>query len=149
MAIGASAPRLKLGLKDWLYDSGADHHITHDRSLFTTFEVLSGTIAAVSAPAEVKRKGTVSVTFNTEFGPRKVLITDCLTSLARLVTSSRRVKLLIRVFVNDGPLMIVKSILSGLIARSIRKLTALRPCLLCLRLRITRSLCLTTGAMIL
>ena len=78
MAIGASAPCLKLRLKDWLYDSGADHHITHDRSLFTTFEALSGTIAAVSAPAEVKGKGTVSVTFNTEFRPRKVLITDCL-----------------------------------------------------------------------
>jgi hypothetical protein len=78
MAIGTSAPRLKLGLKDWLYDSGADHHITHDRSLFTTFEALSGTIAAVGAPAEVKGKGTVSVTFDTEFGPRKVLITDCL-----------------------------------------------------------------------
>ena len=78
MAIGTSAPSLKLGLKDWLYDSGADHHITHDRSLFTTFEASSGIIAAVSAPAEVKGKGTVSVTFNTEFGPRKVLITDCL-----------------------------------------------------------------------
>ena len=78
MAIGTLAPCLKLGLKDWLYDSGADHHITHDQSLFTTFKALSGTIAAVSVPAEVKGKGTVSVTFNTEFRPRKVLITDCL-----------------------------------------------------------------------
>ena len=78
MTIGTSAPSLKLGLKDWLYDSGTDHHITHDRSLFTAFKALSGIIAAVSTPAEVKGKGTVSVTFNTEFGPRKVLITDCL-----------------------------------------------------------------------
>ena len=78
MAISTLAPSLKLGLKDWLYNSGADHYITHDRSLFTTFEASSGIIAAVSAPAEVKGKGTVSVTFDTEFRPRKVLITDCL-----------------------------------------------------------------------
>ena len=78
MTIGTSAPSLKLGLKDWLYDSGADHYITHDRSLFTAFEASSGIIVAVSVPAEVKGKGTVSVTFNTEFRPRKVLITDCL-----------------------------------------------------------------------
>jgi len=78
MAIGTSASCLKLGLKDWLYNSGADHYITHNRSLFTTFEALSGTITAISAPAEVKGKDTVSVTFNTKFGPRKVLITDCL-----------------------------------------------------------------------
>src|ERR1700733_1132999 len=70
-------------------------------------------------------------------------------SLARLVISSRRGKLSIRAFVNDGPLMIVKSILSGLMARSTHKLTVPGPCLLCLRLRITQSLCLTTGATIL
>ena len=78
MAIDTLAPCLKLRLKNWLYDSGTDHHITYNRSLFTTFEALSGTIAAVSAPAEVKGKGTMSVTFNTKFRPRKVLITDCL-----------------------------------------------------------------------
>ena len=71
MAIGTSAPHLKLGLKDWLYNSGADYYITHDRSLFTTFKALLGTIAAISAPAEVKGKGTVSVTFNTEFDPER------------------------------------------------------------------------------
>ena len=78
MAIGTLAPRLKLGLKDWLYNSGADHHITHDRSLFTTFKASSGIIAAVRVPAEVKEKSTMSITFNTKFRPRKVLITDCL-----------------------------------------------------------------------
>lgn len=70
-----------LSSTEWVLDSGADCHISNDRSLFTSLDTnIRGSVGSwmKGNNGTIQGKGTVTLTFTTSMGPRQTVLQNVL-----------------------------------------------------------------------